>query len=314
MGVTADANYGFKGAVTSAQTPLILGRGVLYSVEGPGDLRVTAEGDGDRAITVAPGAAWGDGVLSIWNTGAGLNGSPVGSGSRWDTVVIRREWTPNEEPTGTATLVLIEGGVTPTISPLRTTDRGVTTSDQPLALVRFDAGSTEVGQIIDLRVWAGAGGGMVALSDSVRQYLDAPGTQVQIGSTQYTRTMVSGSPQWTTADMALLDRLEQVTNTPWGSSPINSNGITGTRRYRIRNGWAVFQFQGQGTATRNNADITVLTFGNPAYRPQEAVYGVVWVGGQPQRAYVNTSGAVHFHPATWANGTTIQAYLTWPVD
>src|SRR5690606_24246457 len=105
----------------------------------------------------------------------------------------------------------------------------------------------------DLRTWAGAGGGMVAVSDAALAYLDAPGTQVQIGFTQYTRTMIGGTPQWTTADMSQLDRLAEVTNTSWGSSSINSNVISGTRRYRIRNGWAVFQFQGQGTASLTNA-------------------------------------------------------------
>lgn len=310
MALEADVNYGFKGEVTSAVTPIVLGRGVLYSVEGPLDLQVTSGGGGDRAVSVRQGSAWGDGVLSTWNTGAVLNGASVSSGSRWDTVVIRREWTPESSPTGTATLMLLQGGSSRAISTSRTTDAGVTTSDQPIALVRFQAGQTAVQEIVDLRTWAGAGGGMVAVSDAALAYLDAPGTQVQIGFTQYTRTMIGGTPQWTTADTS---QLAQVTNTPWGSSSINSSGLSGTRRYRIRNGWAVFQFQGQTTTNRTNADVNVLNFGNSAYHPQETAFGVVWVGGQAQRAYVGTGGDVHFQPATWTSGTTIQAYITWPV-
>jgi len=210
----ADANYGFKGAVTSAQTPIILGRGVLYSVEGPGDLAVTAGGAGDRAGTVAPGSAWGDGVLSMWNSGAVLNGEAVGSGSRWDTVVVRREWTPNDEPTGTATLMLLEGGTSAAISPSRTTDRGVTTSDQPLALVRFDAGSTNVGQIIDLRVWAGEGGGLVGAAEQAQLYLSSPGSQFMVGDRLHVRRMVSGSPSWGSYDLSRLSAvIDQTTGT-----------------------------------------------------------------------------------------------------
>jgi len=57
MAVLADVNYGFLGEVTSAQTPLVLGKGALYSVESVGALKVTAGGTGDRAITVAAGTA-----------------------------------------------------------------------------------------------------------------------------------------------------------------------------------------------------------------------------------------------------------------
>lgn len=209
MALEADVNYGFKGEVTSAVTPIVLGRGVLYSVEGPLDLQVTSGGGGDRAVSVRQGSAWGDGVLSTWNTGAVLNGASVASGSRWDTVVIRREWTPESSPTGTATLMLLQGSSTRAISVSRTTDAGVTTSDQPIALVRFQAGQTAAQEIVDLRTWAGAGGGMVAVSDAALAYLNAPGTQVQIGFTQYTRTMIGGSPQWTTANLSNLENL------PW---------------------------------------------------------------------------------------------------
>ena len=64
MAALADSNIGFKGEVTSAETPTIFGKGSRYSVEGSGHLKVTVGGAGDRAVTVAAGTAWGDGVLS----------------------------------------------------------------------------------------------------------------------------------------------------------------------------------------------------------------------------------------------------------
>lgn len=202
MGTVADSNYGFFGEVTSAQTPVILGRGVRYSVEGPTDLAVSIGGSGDRAVSVAAGSAWGDGVLSQWDAGATLNGAAVSSGSRWDTVVIRREWTPQSSPTGTATLMLLSGGSSQAISVNRTTDAGVTTSDQPLALVRFAAGQTAAQQVVDLRAWAGAGGGYVAQSTDVRSYLDSVGTQLLIGSTLHFRRLSTlGTPEWYTNDL-----------------------------------------------------------------------------------------------------------------
>lgn len=242
MAIEADVSYGFKGEVTSAVTPIVLGRGVLYSVEGPLDLQVTSGGGGDRAVSVRQGSAWGDGVLSTWNTGAVLNGASVASGSRWDTVVIRREWTPESSPTGTATLMLLQGGSTRAISVSRTTDAGVTTSDQPLALVRFQAGQTAAQEIVDLRTWAGAGGGMVAVSDAALAYLTDPGTQVQIGRSLYTRTMIGGTPQWTIADptseidQSRLGPSEPLSGSWWSSASGWSSALNNYSSYGAVNG------------------------------------------------------------------------------
>lgn len=188
MGTVANSNFGFKGTVSSAETPQVLGNGSLYSVAGKGDLKVTAGGTGDRAVTVAAGAAWGDAVLSKWTTGANLNCAANSTGAtRYDTVVIRRAWTPAGTPTGTATLMVLTGGSSGTIAATRTTDRGVTTSDQPIALVPVPTGSAVVGTPSDLRCWTGEGGGLVAEALGALQYMGSKGSQVQIGSVVYTR-------------------------------------------------------------------------------------------------------------------------------
>lgn len=190
MGTVANSNYGFKGAVSSAETPQVLGNGSLYSVEGKDDLKVTAGGTGDRAVTVAaaPNGAWGDAVLSKWTTGANLNCAANSTGStRYDTVVIRRTWTPAGTPTGTATLMVLTGGSSVAIAAGRLTDRGITSSDQPIALVPVPNGSAVVGTPIDLRCWTGEGGGLVAEHVAALQYMGSKGSQVQIGTTTYTR-------------------------------------------------------------------------------------------------------------------------------
>lgn len=190
MGTVANSNYGFKGTVSSAETPQVLGNGSLYSVEGKADLKVTAGGTGDRAVTVAagPNGAWGDGVLSKWTTGANLNCAANSTGStRYDTVVIRRTWTPAGTPTGTATLMVLTGGSSASIAPGRMTDRGVTSSDQPIALVPVPNLAAVVSTPIDLRCWTGEGGGLVAEHIAALQYLGSKGTQVQIGPVTHTR-------------------------------------------------------------------------------------------------------------------------------
>lgn len=188
MAAVADANYGFRGEVTSAQTPLVFGKGALYSVVGKDDLKVTAGGAGDRAVTVAAGSAWGDGVLSVWDTTAVLNAAANSTGStRWDTVVIRRHWQPSSTPTGTSTLMILTGGSSKAIAVSRQTDRGVTNSDQPIALVPIANGSATAGTPVGIRCWTGEGGGLVGESAEVLQYLDSKGTHVRIGDVEHAR-------------------------------------------------------------------------------------------------------------------------------
>lgn len=197
MGTVADVNYGFKGEVTSAQTPLVLGKGALYSVVG-GGLSAAPGGAGDRSVTVTPGIAWGDGVLSIWNASGTVNAAANSTGqTRWDTLVIRRHWQPTSTPRGTATLMLLTGGAQKAIAATRKTDRGVTDSDQPIALVPIAPGSAVAGAPVGIRCWSGAGGGLVGENVEALQYLADLGTTVRVGAGRYTYMLDStGSPYW----------------------------------------------------------------------------------------------------------------------
>lgn len=307
MAVLADTNAGFKGQVTSADTPVILGKGSRYSVQGAGHLKVTAGGSGDRAVTVAAGSAWGDGVLSTWESSANLNAPLNGGGNlRWDTVVIRREWTPAGTPTGTATLMILTGGGSRAISTARTVDRGVTTSDQPIALIRINAGAGTVAEVVDLRCWAGDGG-LVAAHLDARQYLTDPGTQVRIGGSVWTRIVDNlGALQWSETDVG---------DAGWSVQSITNSNMSGQYRYRVKNGWMAFQATGSRTSgSLSNADLQLVAFSNTRFRPAVTAYGVAWVGSNSYRMYVNTAGEVHIQPFSINSGQNFQAYLTWPLD
>lgn len=201
MGTVADVNYGFKGQVSSAQTPLVLGTGARYAVIGSG-LKAEAGGAGDRSVTVSAGTAWGDGVLSTWNTSGVVNAAANSTGqTRWDTLVIRRHWQPASSPTGTATLMLLTGGAAKTIAVSRKTDRGVTDSDQPIALVPIAPGSAVAGAPVGIRCWSGAGGGLVAENVEALQYLTDLGTTVRVGSERHTYMLDStGTANWQVDD------------------------------------------------------------------------------------------------------------------
>ena len=225
MAVTADSNVGFKGTVDTAQWAKVASLGVRYAVMGGPDLKVTAGGSGDRAVTVAAGEAWGDGVLSTFDTSTNLNGTAVSSGSRWDTLVVRRTWQPALTPTGLAQLVILPGSASKAIASGRTTDAGATTSDQPIALLRFAAGYTVVQEVVDLRVWAGAGGGLVAANTDALLYLTDVGTVVSVGSDRWVRSLDAGgnavwvatTPAWT----------EYTRPAGWTASPRPATRIAG---------------------------------------------------------------------------------------
>jgi hypothetical protein len=231
MAVQADSTAGFVGEVSTAQTPAVFGHGSRYSVEGPGDLRVTAGGAGDRALTVAAGTAWGDAVLATWDGPTVMNAA---AGTRWNTLVNRRDWGAE-----TATLTLLQGGTARALAPgvqLRnptaSTGAGYTYADQPIALVRTTSGETAIQEVVDLRCWAGDGG-LLAAAPEALQYLTEPGTQVRIGTTLHTRIISgSGNPAWVADSFAPYQKV-----TSFGSSVENSGWtIANLGSYLIRDG------------------------------------------------------------------------------
>ncbi|MBB5748529.1 hypothetical protein [Micrococcus sp. TA1] len=158
-----------------------------YGVLGADHLKVTIT-TGDRMLRVLPGTAWAHNIVDEVASAATIQLNAIASGSRWDLVVLRRN-----PATGQTTLEAIEGVSAKTLPPR---DSIPSHPDQPLALVRVQAGQTTVQEIEDLRVWSSEGG-MTANSLMVRNYLASPGTSVEINGTQWVRRLgVGGALEW----------------------------------------------------------------------------------------------------------------------
>lgn len=190
----AITSVGYDGSVSEAQwakmIPLV---GTShYGVAGSGDWKVTAHATLDRGVSIATGTGWGMGVMDTSDATVSLQAASIGSGSRWDMVVARRNWSG----TGGTTTFAIIGGSSAKALPSRNTNEG-TLDDQPLALVQFTAGSTAATAIIDLRCW-GRNGGMTARDELVLTYLKQMGTSIVINGTTWCCTPnTNGSATWT---------------------------------------------------------------------------------------------------------------------
>jgi len=172
----AITSVGYDGSINESQwarlIPLV--GSSHYGVAGTGDWKVTSHPTMDRGVRIATGTGWGHGVMDTSDATVSLQGASLGSGTRWDMVVARRNWSGVG---GNTTFILI-GGSSSKALPSRNTSPG-TLDDQPIALVQFTAGQTAPTQIVDLRCW-GRNGGMVVRDDLALGYLKEPGTTVTV--------------------------------------------------------------------------------------------------------------------------------------
>lgn len=99
----------------------------------------------DRTVRLAPGDAWQDGVLATSDANIDLQGGTVASGTRWDTIVLRRNWSTNA-----VTAVLVPGTSARAVATGLNATPG-TLSDQVLGIVQFTAGQTSPTTIVDMR-------------------------------------------------------------------------------------------------------------------------------------------------------------------
>lgn len=169
---------GYDGTIDETQWAKLQGAAAsVYGVSTPTSWAVTPVAGADRTISIAPGIGWGHHVLDESDSNYTLQGGAVSSGSRWDTVVLRRNWAPIGG--GPSAFRLNPGTGTRAIAS-RQTNPG-TLDDQPIALVQFTAGQTQPTAIVDLRCWA-ANGGVEAADKLALDYLGRPGAAVKIGS------------------------------------------------------------------------------------------------------------------------------------
>jgi hypothetical protein len=284
-----------------------------YGVYGPEDFEVTAHPSIPFAVLVKAGRAFGHGVTDIAIEDQVVNCTPLAGPStlRWDLIVVRRNWQPALG--GPSTLESIQVGTFPVVpeSPMRKVGPGVE-DDQPIALVQWNGGTSAPFQILDLRLWTGDGGGLVAVEDLVRTFVKDVGTRVHINGADWVyRPGDNNVPEWA--------RLDLQANTKYGLVQPNGYAITGnvyvdqlSGRRRITldvnvtrtgnagtipsNDWASFGAV-LPTAARGDAD--------PKYVP------VSVVGGSVSTATNNLHATVFLNPSNGVMQIRGLSAFTW---
>ncbi len=166
-----------------------------YGVRSPLDWKVTAVSGQDRTVSIAAGRGFGHGVTDKTVANETIQLDTISSGSRWDLIACRRDWTPTA---GVSQFVKVNGGATAVIPGGRLAAPGGI-DDQPIALVQVTAGQTQPTSIIDLRTWSGDGGGVIANHDLVRSYMDGVGTRLHINGIDWIRRVgANDTPEWFT--------------------------------------------------------------------------------------------------------------------
>ncbi len=138
-------SYGYDGTVLEggwAKLSRYLGRAA--AIGGTNDFAPTIVGGVDRTVRVGTGSLYKSGVLVVSDATADLQSGTVASGSRYDTLVLRRDWQTN-----TSSLVIIAGSATRAVT-LTNSNPG-TIEDQAIALIKITAGQQTPAEVIDLR-------------------------------------------------------------------------------------------------------------------------------------------------------------------
>lgn len=252
-------SVGYAGTVGDEQWAEMIPRvgSTFYSVDNYSSFRVTIAG-GTRTVSVAAGGASAVGIYDVSNAPITKALDSVPSGTRWDLVVLRRTWA-----TKVTSVEVVQGGSSKVI-PTRNVDTG-TTHDQPLALVRVQAGSTSIQEIVDLRCASGDGG-LIAFDDLARSYLDRVGTSVRINDIAWSRVVDAlGSPTWVSSDM---------TDTGWVSAPRGAGwaAVAGYPTVVRRIGKVVYLRGAVAVGAGGTGSVTSLCTAPAEFRPTEAAF------------------------------------------
>lgn len=275
-----------------------IGSGTPIVVGSP-DFKVALNSAADRTVTVAPGTAWGFGVLAISDAALSVQLPTIATGTRWDAIVLRRDWQNNLNTVVGVTNAVLNSQTLP--AALAKTP-GVL-HDQVLALVQVTAGQTKPTGLLDLRAWAGK---VVSASNLLAIPAPVVGMEAVIGNNRYRRTIdTNGNPVWTRPLPTLLSGSAAMsTTTGWtGGSPLVQRCLidpSGTHiQYDIeacRTG-ATFRFTADGAI----GDIGVCTVNGP--KPDRLVVGraiivgsLLSTGANPQSygvdIYLTPSGTI----------------------
>lgn len=124
--------------------------GVQYAFGGPTDFKPTIAVGVDRTVNFAAGEAWGHHVRVVSDAVIAKQAAVVGSGSRWDTYLIRRNWSGAG---GTSTVEIVQGTSAKAVAGGLNSNPGVL-DDQLICLARVQAGQSAIQEVWDLRTWA----------------------------------------------------------------------------------------------------------------------------------------------------------------
>lgn len=227
-----------------------------YGVRSAGDWKVTAVSGQDRTVSISAGRGFGHGVTDKTVANDTIQLDTISSGSRWDLIVCRRDWTPTA---GVSSFVKVNGGATAVIPGGRQVGPG-NIDDHPLALVQVTAGQTQPTQIIDLRTWAGDGGGLVANHDLVRSFMNAVGTRLQISGTDWVRIVgANDTPEWRQTSQ-VESTVGKPTDSSWRHFTALISAVGGTDG----NGYGELRFGQNGLPTFSGVASVQLTGFHPA--------------------------------------------------
>ncbi len=123
--------------------------GQSYSVGGATDWRVEPVTGVDRTVRVRAGVAYGHGVRDDSDASVNVQLDTVASGSRWDTIVARRNWATN-----TTTPTFVKGGTSQAVAGGLNANPGLM-DNQHIALAQITAGQQAPTAVVDIRegVW-----------------------------------------------------------------------------------------------------------------------------------------------------------------
>ncbi|WP_336715324.1 hypothetical protein [Arthrobacter sp. USHLN218] len=171
--------------------------------------KVTPQSSIVRGIQIAPGTGWSDGILSTFDDTNVPQpfGLPVSTQARWHMVCSRVDW---QDPL-TRTFHAIPSTNSSMALPLNSPDfvrKPGERADWPIALVMVPQNAMNVSTIVDLRLWRGDNGWLMAKSELVEQYLTRPGTVVEVnGKLRRLGWDANGFPLWQT--IAYTDQADQ---------------------------------------------------------------------------------------------------------
>lgn len=133
-------SYGYDGTIDEvAWSKLADYVGRDYAFGSMTDLVVTTT-TGDRTVKVSNGSAFGHGVLDVCTSLPNIQLPTITAGSRWDTIVVRRDWQA-VDPGGSTSVTYVRGGASKALASGLNATPGVL-DDQALALVQVTAGQT----------------------------------------------------------------------------------------------------------------------------------------------------------------------------